>query len=635
MMERIRALVVDDEHLILKIISDILTKEGYEVKTAFSCDRALQLLKENSLQVVLTDIRMPEKSGINLLEEIRTFNSDIPVILMTGFASLDTAMRAVQHGAFDYITKPLDYDKLKSVIKHAVERYDLLRENRRLLKELKLINANLEFKVKERTRDLENILSSTHESIITMDKNLVIKSANPKTEDIFDKSFIGRQISELIEGINFDSIIPKILADSAYNTKHEVKYGDKFLEVTFSPLIDFEDSDIFGVIAVTEDITEKKKLEAQLIQSAKMSAVGQLAAGIAHEFNNILSGIVGYTSFAMSRTDIEHIKRDLKVVEKASGRAVDIVKKLLSFSRQKEEKFQLASIEQVIEDTLALIEHDLQSQGVKILRHYGKVPPIRMDVGEVQQVILNMTINSKHAMPQGGVIAINTQLEGDYVKIDFSDTGIGIPKENLSRIFEPFFTTKGSRGGSSISGTGLGLSVIYAMVERHGGRIEVDSEVGKGTTFTTRLPNIQRLSNASRNDSLHEDGSTRVLQTKRKGNILVVDDEEFICEILKESLSSVGHNVVVTNNGDTALQLAGRNHFDIVFLNLTMPGKHGLDVLREIKILDTSSVVVIISGRTEEDVSDKVIAEGAFTFIRKPFTVPQVHHTVARILGAE
>ncbi len=634
-MERIRALVVDDEHLILKIISDILTREGYEVKTAFNCDRALQLLKEDSLQVVLTDIRMPEKSGINLLEEIRTFNSDIPVILMTGFASLETAMRAVQHGAFDYITKPLDYDKLKSVIKHAVERYDLLRENRRLLKELKQINATLEFKVKERTRDLENILSSTHESIITMDKNLVIKSANPKTEDIFDTICIGRQISELIEGINFDSIIPQILADSSYNTEHEVKYGDKFLEITFSPLVDFEDSDIFGVIAVTEDITEKKKLEAQLIQSAKMSAVGQLAAGIAHEFNNILTGIVGYTSFAMSRTDIEHIKRDLKVVEKASGRAVEIVKKLLSFSRQKEEKFQLASIEQIIEDTLVLIEHDLQTQGVKILRHYGKVPPIRMDVGEVQQVILNMAINSKHAMPQGGVIAINTELEGDYVKIDFSDTGIGIPKENLSRIFDPFFTTKGSRGGSSISGTGLGLSVIYAMVERHAGRIEVCSEVGKGTTFTTRLPNIQRLSNASRNDSLHEGSSTRVLQTKRKGNILVVDDEEFICEILKESLSSVGHNVVVTNNGDTALQLAGRNHFDIVFLNLTMPGKHGLDVLREIKILDPSSVVVIISGITEEDVPDKVIAEGAFTFIRKPFTVPQVHHTVARILGAE
>ncbi|HLE25300.1 MAG TPA: response regulator [Thermodesulfobacteriota bacterium] len=629
-----RALVVDDEHMILKIISDILTKEGYEVKTAFNFDKAFELLKEYPFHVVLTDIRMPEKNGIDLLEKIRTFNSNIPVILMTGFASLETAVKAVQHGAFDYLTKPLDYDKLKSVTKHAFERYELLQENSRLVRELQELNASLELKVKERTRDLGNILSSTHESIVTMDKDLIIKSVNLKTVNIFGEGYIGRKIGDFIEGINFDSIIPKILADPSYSTKHEVRYGNKFLELTLSPLIDFETGNIFGVMAVTEDVTEKKKLEAQLIQSAKMSAVGQLAAGIAHEFNNILTGIVGYTSFALSKTDIEQIRRDLKIVEKASDRAVEIVKKLLFFSKQKEGQFRLASIEEAIEDTLALIEHSFQSEGVKILRHYGKIPPIRMDVGEIQRVILNMAMNSKHAMPQGGVIAMSTELEDDYVKIDFSDTGVGIPKEDLARIFEPFFTTKGSRGSGQTPGTGLGLSVTYAIVERHGGRIDVESEVERGTTFTIRLPNIQRLSNSTKSDSLPKDDD-KVLQTKRKGNILIVDDEEFVCDILRQALSSVGHNVVIANNGEAAVELVRRNHFDIFFLNLTMPGKNGLSVLREIKILDPSSVVVIISGRTEKDISDKAIAEGAFSFIRKPFTVSQIHNTVARIFGAE
>jgi DNA-binding NtrC family response regulator len=162
-----KLLVVDDEQLILRIISDIFSNEGYEVISALNCDRALNLLKEDLFQVVLTDIRMPEKNGINLLDRIRTFDPDIPVIIMTGYASLDTAVEAVKHGAFDYLSKPLDFNKLKSIIKHAVEKYELLQENRRLLKELQDINANLEIKIRDRTRELNNILFSTHESVDT------------------------------------------------------------------------------------------------------------------------------------------------------------------------------------------------------------------------------------------------------------------------------------------------------------------------------------------------------------------------------------------------------------------------------------------------------------------------------------
>jgi len=632
MREKRQILVVDDENLILKIISDILVKEGYKVKTAFNCNRALQLLKEESFHVVLTDIRMPEKNGIDLLSEIRTFNPDMPVILMTGYASLVTAVEAVHHGAFDYLTKPLDYDKLKSIIKHAVDKYDLFRENKRLVAELKELNERLELKVRERNRDLENILNSTYESIITTDKELTIKSANPRTRDMFGEDCLGRKLSELVQGINFESIIPLMLKDSSYTTKHELKHGDKFLEITISPLVDFQSDELFGAIAVTEDITEKKKLEAQLIQSTKMSAVGQLAAGIAHEFNNILTGIMGYTSFAMSRINIDQIRKDLKIVEQASNRAVEIVNKLLSFSRQKEEKFQLASLDEVIEDTLALIENTFQSDGIKILRHYGKIPPIRMNVGEIQQVILNMAINSSHAMPDGGVIGISTELKDDYVKIDLSDTGTGISKENMSRIFEPFFTTKEKIG--SKSGTGLGLSVVYAIVERHGGRIDLSSEIGKGTTFTILLPNIQRLSNVAKINSQERDEDEKVLQTKRKGSILVVDDEEFICDIIKESLSSIGHNVVEANSSDVAIEFLEKNHFDIVFLNMGLTGKTGLDVFNEIKIAAPTSLIVIISGRAEEEVTDGITTEGGFSFITKPFTVNQIQNTVARILGA-
>ncbi|GIW46482.1 MAG: hypothetical protein KatS3mg078_0359 [Deltaproteobacteria bacterium] len=629
MAEPKRILVVDDELLILRIISDILSGEGYEVRTASSCDKAIQLLKEVPFHAVLTDIRMPEKNGIDLLESVRELNPNLPVILMTGFASIETAIEAVKKRAFDYLTKPLDYNKLKSVIKNAVERYELIEENKRLLQELKELNANLELKVKERNRELENIMNSTHESIITTDRDLVIKSANSKTLSIFGDYHIGKKLSDIIQNINFSSITPRILKDPLYTSKHEIKYGDKFLEVNLSPLVDFESHEIFGVVAVVEDITDKKKLEAQLIQSAKMSAVGQLAAGIAHEFSNILSAILGYTGLAMSRNDLEQIKKDLKVVEKASNRAVDILKKLLSFSRRGEENFQLALIDEVIEDALALVEHTFEKEGIRIVRHYGRIPPIRMNPGEIQQVILNLAINSKHAMPEGGVIAINVELEGDYVKIDFSDTGVGIPKENLPRIFEPFFTTKGNSGEK---GVGLGLSMVYAIVERHDGKISVSSEVGKGTTFTIMLPNIQRLSDTERESSGRSLLGKRV-QTTRKGNILVVDSEQVICEVIREFLSQAGHNVLIASTNESAIELIKNNHFDIVFLNLGRPERDWLEVIREIKNISPDSAVVILSGRSEDGIVDRVMSEGIFSFINKPFTLPQIQDTVARILG--
>ncbi|NIT14667.1 MAG: response regulator, partial [Candidatus Dadabacteria bacterium] len=469
-MQKKRVLVVDDEHEILRIIYDLLSRNGYHVDTATTCEKALKLFGENEYNTILSDIKMPQKSGIDLLEVVNKSNPELPVVIMTGYASLETAIEALKQGAFDYLTKPLDYQKLKSIIVHAVENNQLRLEKNRLLKELKELNASLENKVKERNRELLNILASTKESIITTDRDMKVISSNLATIEIYGEDCLGKRLPEFMEGINFKSVIHKILKDPDFSSKHETKLNDKFLEVGLSQLVDYETKEIFGTIVVTEDITEKKQLEAQVIQSAKMSAVGQLAAGIAHEFNNILTGIMGYTSIAMTRSNFDEVNRDLQIVENASDRAADIVNKLLTFSRSNEEKYRLVIMEELIEDTLALIEGSFESEGINILRFYGKMPPVRMKPGEIQQVILNMAINSKHAMKDGGVITIQTEIEDDFIKIDFSDTGEGIPKENISKIFEPFFSTKNEEADQE--GTGLGLSVAYAIIDRHGGRIE-------------------------------------------------------------------------------------------------------------------------------------------------------------------
>jgi len=354
---------------------------------------------------------------------------------------------------------------------------------------------------------------------------------------------------------------------------------------------------------------------------------------VAHEFNNILSGIIGYTSLASGREDMESVRKDLQVIEKASDRAVEIVNKLLSFARQKGEKFQVSQIESAIDDALSLIEHTFETEGIKIIKNYDKLPAIRLNLGEIQQVFLNLAINSKHAMPEGGAIAINTKLQGDFVRIDVSDTGGGIAPENLNKIFEPFFTTKTIEG--SKSGSGLGLSVIYAIIERHGGSIDVSSDLNQGTTFTILLPNSQTLTNFIPSDKSKNESDGQIIQFRRKGNVLVVDDEEFIRDIISECLSSTGHNVTTATDGEQALELIKVNHYDMVFLDLSMPKKDGLHVLKEVKVVDPNSAVIIVSARSEEQLPDKLSEEGAYHFIRKPFSVDQIQNAVSKVLGAE
>ena len=636
-MDKKKILIVDDELLILRIISDILSKEGYEVKTAINYFNASQLLESEKFDVVITDIRMPEKSGIDLLTHVREINSDIPVILMTGFASLETAVEAVKQGAFDYLTKPLDFNKLKRIVSQSIERFGLLSSNKKLVRELQEVNSNLEIKVSERTRELLNILHSANESIVTTDNELIIKTVNPKTVEIYGKDCVGQKLDELIGGINFETIIPKILNNSSYITKHEVKYGEKHLEISLSQLVDFDTKESFGVIVITDDITDKKKLEIQLLQSAKMSAVGQLAAGVAHEFNNVLSGIVGYTSLAMSRNDVEKIREDLNVVDKASNRAIEVVRKLLAFSRQKDEKYTLSNIDEVIDDSLSLVSNTLSKEGVKIIKHFGKTPPVKVNQNEIQQVVLNMVINAKHAIDENAelsyedkVIGVTTEAVDGFVKMDISDTGVGIPRENIPKIFEPFFTTKDRN--SKEPGTGLGLPITYAIIERHGGSIDVDSEMGKGTTFTIWIPFDQPFTNGNVPQIIDMDQKEQI-ESARKANILVVDDELYIGDLIRDSLKDQGHNVTVLSNGEEAIDKFKEHHFDIAFIDYMLPGCTGLEVIKQIRGHNPHTSLVLITGSVNSAVAEAAVAEGATSFLQKPFTFDQIRNVVSTAIG--
>jgi signal transduction histidine kinase len=265
----------------------------------------------------------------------------------------------------------------------------------------------------------------------------------------------------------------------------------------------FEDRELHIIIEIAvyrhKMEMKLKETEAQLIQSAKMKAIGELAKGVAHEFNNLITGIKGYAELArLKEGDQKTISKALDVILRASDRAHELTTKLLTFSQHTESLVQWTNIENLINDVLTLVGKQMEKGNIQIVRNFDSLLPVKADAIKLQQVFLNLLINACEAMPNGGTLIVSTRSKSDkvmdsetpekYVTISFQDTGCGIPPENLDRIFEPFFTTKGALGGSSIPGIGLGLSLAYSYIRDHNGTIEVESKVGKGSNFIITLP---------------------------------------------------------------------------------------------------------------------------------------------------
>ena len=252
-----------------------------------------------------------------------------------------------------------------------------------------------------------------------------------------------------------------------------------------------------GLRGIVVDITEQKreeeereKFHAQLIQSAKMAGIGTLASGIAHEFNNLLQIISGHVQFAQKTKKIENVEKAFDIILLTTDRAKKIIKDLSVFSRQEALKKELCDIKEPIELVLSLTEGQLKKNNIKVTRKYEQIPKLKVNTGELQQVFLNLITNARDAMlPEGGKLRISVKQVEESVKVSFHDTGKGIRKEDIDKLFEPFYTTKEAVGGrNNMLGPGLGLSVSYGIVLRHGGTIEVESTIGKGSTFTVKFP---------------------------------------------------------------------------------------------------------------------------------------------------
>ncbi|HZA41996.1 MAG TPA: PAS domain S-box protein [Actinomycetota bacterium] len=378
-------------------------------------------------------------------------------------------------------------------------------------------------------------------------------------------------------------------------------------------------------IAQIEDITERRKLEDQLRQAQKMEAVGQLAGGVAHDFNNILSVIQSYGRFVLEAIDPDDpAHTDAEEIVKAGDRATALVRQLLAFSRREISNPVMLDVNDAISGIEKLLRRTIGEDIQLTTRLSEDAPQTTIDTANFEQVIMNLALNSRDAMPNGGLLSIHTdRIEaggedsisptldpGPYTQITISDTGQGMTSEVLERIYEPFFTTK-SRG----RGTGLGLSTVYGIVQQAGGDISVRSQPGKGTTFRILLPACDELAPAGL------EGDLEAVAPGRNEKVLVVEDESAVRRLVERVLRDHGYSVLVAATGSEAIDIARRSErIDLLVSDVVMPQMSGVTVAETVKSLHPNSTVLFMSGYPDETVAHLGILDGVEMYVQKPFT---------------
>ncbi|MGD0589228.1 MAG: response regulator [Bacteroidota bacterium] len=390
------------------------------------------------------------------------------------------------------------------------------------------------------------------------------------------------------------------------------------------------------VRTVARDITEKKNLEAKVIHAQRIDSIGNLAGGVAHDFNNILTSILGSTS--IMKRKMKHDDRWYRfadIIETAARRGAALTRQLLTFARKGNVQFRPVIVNDIIEETLRLFERSIDKK-ISIEKDLiREVCIISGEDGQLQQSLLNLLINARDAMPDGGTITVQSQkkhieentpgaaeiLKGDYIALSVIDTGIGMDKDIQQHIFEPFFTTK-DRG----KGTGLGLSVVYGVVNSHNGFITVQSEPMHGTQFTMHFPILPASENLRRNiqHSKLERGTEQ---------IIIIDDEKDVAGVIGGMLESMGYHVTIVDSGRKAINLfKKKKRFDVVILDLNMPKMSGKETFEKLKEIDPKIPVIISTGYSDRDMDVSQWREAVDAFLQKPYPIEELSKAIRLIL---
>jgi PAS domain S-box-containing protein len=497
-----RILLIDDEPDIVRVLSMSLKADGYDVIPAHSGMEGIEVFEKEKPEIVLTDIKMPGMDGIEVLKKVKSIEPRSEVIIITGHGDIDNTIEALQYGASDFINKPVRDEALSIALKRARDKLEIKRQ-------LEEYTHDLENKVEEATREVKRrsnfqikLIRSSNNGIVATDKKLNIVIFNPAAEKMFGYS-PPEVINQKTASDLFPEKLSRVFSDalSGKTDKRDFPWQEITIQsrtgeqipVSFSGTVLVEKETQMGTVAFFQDLREIKRLEQELVKSERLAAIGQTVAGLAHGIKNILHGLKGgsyLVDIGINKDDAVKLKKGWEMIKRNVARTSNLVMDLLSYAKEREPQYETCEPNLIAEDVIGLVQDKAREHRVEILPEFDDtIGEVSMDPNTIHEVLLNLMSNAVDAClfdeltDKKWQVRLSTSKEQDHrIRFEVTDNGAGMDEEVMQKLFTSFFSTKGHRG------TGLGLMVTRKLIEEHGGDIQVDSQPGKGTTFSFYLP---------------------------------------------------------------------------------------------------------------------------------------------------
>lgn len=621
-------LITEDEMIVALNIKQRLQNMGYHVTGIASTGKnALEQAKINQIDLVLMDIRLKgDMDGIETARILRQ-KHNIPVVFLSAYADKDTLARARKAEPFGFLVKPFEERELRSTIETALQKIDTERELKANLKQLGSIL--------EAVPDAIILLDRKNEIIVANDLGLQYTRLLTDRENADNLTHLGlHQIEEVLENIS----------DGSYHSIELKGITPRMFEIRGTVIPDDSDSinsERLSWVLVIRDVSKEYARQEQIELKNRMAALGQFAAGMAHDFNNILTSLI--LNAQLIELKDKNISSDsrhkLQLIQQQSNRGSDLIRQLLDFSRSVDFEMLPLNLTTVANETFEMLKHLLPDNIESQLRYSTDDLVVDGNSTHIQQTILNIALNARDAMPVGGELtielgkvlqkqnSISKDENNSWICIRISDTGTGIPDHILPHIFDPFYTTKPTN-----KGTGLGLAQVYGIINQHNGYVEVETDLETGTTFLIYLPAIEA------GEKLEVEAPNRidVIETQDK-RILIVDDDNSIRETLQEILEMCNYQVNTAINGVEALKLLENKGetIDLILSDLDMPYMGGLEMCHHLRSDGLNVPIILLSGYIPEEVTNELQALSIAKCLTKPIQLEKLLITIADIFSSD